>query len=82
MHVSVCLNVYLGPAEVRRGHQMPRNWRYVCHLVGTGTQTRRSARRADALITESPTVHILSLYWIFKNSATNFGFIQKIEALK
>lgn len=53
MHVSVCLNVYLGPVEVRRGHQMPRNWRYVGHLVGTRAQTRHSARRAGALITES-----------------------------
>lgn len=53
MHVSVCLDVYLGPAEVRRGHQMPRNWRYVGHLVGARAQTRRSARRAGALITES-----------------------------
>lgn len=31
MHVSVCLNVYLGPAEVRIGHQS--------HLVGAGAQT-------------------------------------------
>lgn len=41
MHVSVCLDVYLGPAGVRRGHQSPRNWRCVSHLVGTGAQTRQ-----------------------------------------
>ena len=65
MHVSVCLNVYLGPAEVRRGHQMLRNWRYVGHLVGTGAQTRRSARRAGALITES-----------MRTSGVCIGFLQ------